>query len=257
MGRELLSLLILCSLEIVGPTQVEPGDLAVFRIKPASAVVAWDVIPRSVRDRFLEVSLPNGERALVFACARDVQVTIIAAGCVEGEVRLALHSFSNGSCPPNPPGPSPGPPPEPQPPTPPPPTPPFILLWIEESTERTAAQAAAQNDRIIRDALQRAGWTLRVVDKDVTDERGRRPPDLQPWIEKALKLGLPRLFVIDKNGRYLSYRAPANPQEFIRILAELKLQLDDTRVPPDTQSRVRMYSPQYVMPYCVGPVCVP
>jgi len=287
----LLACAIFGALQIVGPSQVEAGDLAVFRFEPGDTPVVWSVIPEAAKERFLEVLLPDGKRALVFSSGRPMQVVIVAAGYVGGQVYLAFHSFINGSHSPTPPNPGPGPPPNPDDPKPPRPTPPFILLWIEETTERTAAQAQAQNDSAIRQALQRAGWQLRVVDKDIKNERGETPADLASWIERAVKLGLPRLFVIDKAGRHLSYPAPKDRGEFVKILAELGLVIqqaqqlpsshpttsryaiphDDfmkilmdlgTRIePPPPSPSTRPTTPRYVTPRvtpsCVGPFCVP
>jgi hypothetical protein len=244
-------------LQIAGPSQVEAGDLAVFRFEPADVPVVWSVLPESAKERFLEVLLPDGKRALVFSSGRPMQVVIVAAGYVGGQVYLTFHSFINGSNSPTPPNPGPGPSPNPDDPKPPRPVPPFILLWIEETTERTAAQAQAQNDLAIRQALQRAGWQLRVVDKDIRNEKGEPPSDLAPWIEKAVKLGLPRLFVIDKTGRYLSYSAPRDRGEFLKILTDLGLVIQRAEQLPSTRPAPSRYITPYLAPSCTGSFCVP
>jgi hypothetical protein len=255
--NSLIALALLGALQIVGPSQVEVGDLAVFRFEPADVPVAWGVLPEAARERCLEVLLPDGKRALVFSSGRPMQVTIIAAAYVHGQVYLTFHSFLNGSNSPTPPNPGPGPSPNPDDPKPPRPVPPFILLWIEETTERTAAQAQAQNDMEIRQALQRAGWQFRVVDKDIRNEKGETPGDLAPWIEKAIKSGLPRLFVIDKTGRYLSYPAPKDRNEFLKILSDLKLVIQQEEQLPFIRSAPSIYFNPHLSPSCVGPFCFP
>jgi hypothetical protein len=239
-------LALVFGLAIVGPTEVEPGDLAVFRFDGASGPVTWKVLPEEMAARFLEVVLPGGDRGLIFASSRPASVVIVAADCNDGAPRIVVHRFRNGSAPQ--PGPDPKPP-RPEPPRP-EPKPPYILLWIEESSERTVEQALAQNDVNIRRALQAAGWEFRVVDKDVKDERGQVPRELKAWIEVAIREGLPRLLAISKDGSYHSFSAPRNRGEFVTILGKLGLVVA-------AQSRTegsRRPAPVYVGP-CVGPYC--
>lgn len=233
-------LTLLCGITIEGPARVDAGELAVFTVTEPGG--KWVIIPEELANRFVAVRLVDGREALVFASRQSVRVTILYIRCSEHGVEIARREFVNGG------EPQPEPKPSPRP------TPPFVILWIEESTERTPQQAAAQNDAAIRRAIAQAGWTLRVVDKDVCNEDGVTPPDLKPWIEDAIKHGLPQLYVVDKSGRFLRYQAPKDKQEFINILQGVGL--------PINVSARRFTSPAYEVPVivpsgvCVGPYCV-
>jgi len=137
-------------------------------------------------------------------------------------------------------GPSPSPEPQPHPipnPEPPPPVPPrpgFLdLLWIEETAARTPQQARAITDRAIRDALASAGWSLRVVDQDITDETGKTPPELVPAIAAAKRAGLPYLIVRSRDGAEVyAGKAPADVDAFKTLLKRLGLVTDGPRDNP-------------------------
>jgi hypothetical protein len=139
-------------------------------------------------------------------------------------------------------GPSPSPEPQPHPipnPEPPPPVPPrpgFLdLLWIEETAARTPQQARAITDRAIRDSLAAAGWSLRVVDQDITDETGKTPPELVPAIAAAKRAGLPYLIVRSRDGAEVyAGKAPADVDAFKTLLKRLGLVTDGPRDNPAT-----------------------
>lgn len=92
--------------------------------------------------------------------------------------------------------PQPDPDPEPEPdPTPPPPGPRW-LIWVEESSERTAEQAAVIRSRTLQTYLGQHKHTMLVVDKD------QRRADLNPYIDRAGD-ELPRVFVVAAEGKVL------------------------------------------------------
>lgn len=150
------------------------------------------------------------------------------------------------------PGPEPQPEPQPEPEPPPPvPVPPgpgtLELLWIEETAARTPEQARALTDRAIRDALAAAGWSLRVVDQDITDETGKTPPDLAPAIAAAKQAGLPYLIVRARNGAEVyAGKAPPDLTAFQALLQRLGLRLNDqnTQTPSATQQATEQATEQ-------------
>jgi len=100
------------------------------------------------------------------------------------------------------------------------------LFWIEETADRTPQQAAALTDKTVREALAKAGWTLRVADDDVVDVDGKPPPELAPFIQAARSDGMPRLFAVDPAGAEIyAGKAPANAAEFRQLLGRLGLPL--------------------------------
>lgn len=237
---------------IDGPTVVEAGDLAVFTATPPGG--HWVILPREWQPRFVPVTLADGRAGLVFASRKTGRITLVYVVCGPDGADVAEHEFENKSAEPQPPPTPPDPPrPDPQPPQ---PQPPLQLIWVEESTERTPAQAAAQNDREIRAALAAAGWTLRVVDKDIVNEHGRTPPDLKPLIEQAKQLGLPRLMIVDKNGRVWHYPAPADRTAFITQLERLGLRVRQAAEQQRTPVREYYRPGYYSLPRCQGGVCI-
>lgn len=240
-GWPLVVLLALC--QIVGPERVECGDLAVFRLPADVSQFAWTAFPEEFETRFVDVVLATGERALVFAARRPGRITLVVALCQDGVPTLLTHQFENVLSEPEPkPGPVNGNKPDF--------VPPFVLLWVEESSQRTPEQAAAQNDKTIREALAKEGWKLLVVDKDAKDASGRVPENLAPWLEIANRKGLPRLFVISRSGAYRDYSAPRNVSEFRQILRELGLRLQEDL----GQSRASV--PRSLHSRCPSGVCV-
>lgn len=126
------------------------------------------------------------------------------------------------------PGPSPNPTPEP-----------VEDLWgliIEESSERTAAQAAVITSVRVRSQLKPGRWN--VADKDVKNSRGTQMPNLVPWIERAKRRGLPTLFLHDGKGRAL-YEGdiPATVDDTIELLKKYQ---KSPAVSPATQRTLQM-----------------
>ncbi len=151
--------------------------------------------------------------------------------------------------PPVPPTPEPLPPkPEPPPPVPVPPGPGALeLLWIEETAARTPEQAKALTDRALREALAAAGWSLRVVDQDITDETGQTPPELAPLIAAAKQAGLPYLVVRSRDGAEVyAGKAPTDLATFQSLLQRLGLRLNDqnTQTPSATQQATEQATEQ-------------
>lgn len=244
--------LVLClaAVTIDGPAAVEAGDLAVFTADIPGG--RWVIVPSEWEPRFVAVTLADGRSAVVFASRRPGTITLVYAVCGSDGLEIARHQFENKAGTDPPPAPPPTPPnPEPNPP--PLPKPPYRLIWIEESSDRTPEQAAAQNDRAIRDALTRAGWTLRVVDKDVKDEYGRTPADLKPFIDDAISRGLPRLYFVGSDGRSVSLPAPANRDRFIQILREFGLVIQPAPSSTSPAAARPLPAPRGV---CVGGSCL-
>lgn len=157
---------------------------------------------------------------------------------------LAFFEVNPRSPTPPPPDPSP----EPSPPVPVPPGPGVLdILWIEETAARTPEQARALTDRAIRDALAAAGWSLRVVDQDITDETGKTPPDLAPAIAAAKQAGLSYLIVRARNGAEVyAGKAPPDLTAFQALLQRLGLRLNDqnTQTPSATQQATEQATEQ-------------
>lgn len=149
--------------------------------------------------------------------------------------RLALFMIRPQNQPGPDPQPNPGPQPNPKPEPNPPPEPagPLALLWIEESQARTPGHARALTDRTIREALASAGWSLRIVDQDVTDENGKTPPELAPAIAQAKQAGLPYLIAKNQAGAEIfSGKAPVDETAFAALLRKLGLNLQTEPASP-------------------------
>jgi len=53
----------------------------------------------------------------------------------------------------------------------------------------------------VRDLFAKGAFQIR--DDDVTDETGKTPADIRPYVDRARKLGLPSLFLVNKAGKVL------------------------------------------------------
>ena len=92
----------------------------------------------------------------------------------------------------------------PDPPPPPPPPPPgpiqeMTVLVVEESSQRTPEQAAILMCYPCRKWLTDNGHRMRIVDKDVKDQSGQVPADLERFIDPPPDI-LPYVFLVDANG---------------------------------------------------------
>lgn len=199
--------------------------------------------PRLAEQKSFIVPLANGENgsAMTIASGND-QILILAAQANPPILALYRITAFNAPGPQPDPNPNPGPNPNPNPTPDPQPLPqgPITLIWIEESSERTAEQAKAITDQSICDALKKAGWTLRIADVDVMNENGQPPDDLAAFIAAARRDGVPRLFAIDSKGaEVFNGKAPANRDEFLAILRRLGLK---DQVAADVQSQTNACS---------------
>lgn len=183
--------------------------------------------PKIANEQGFVVPLADGSKgsAMTLAAAEG-QILIVAA---KGDPPvIALYRLAAFDAPEPGPGPEPKPDPEPGPNPDPQPNPrgPVSLIWIEETADRTPEQAAALTDAGLRDAIRKAGWSLRIADMDVVDEQGNAPADLAAHIAAAKRDGVPRLFAVDAAGaEVFAGKAPANKDEFAAILKRLGLSL--------------------------------
>jgi len=181
--------------------------------------------PRLAEHKSFIVPLASGENGSAMAlAAAEGQILIVAA---KGDPPvIALYRVSAFDVPGPNPNPDPRPEPEPDPDPRPNPRGPLSLIWIEETADRTPEQAAALTDSELRDAIRKAGWSLRIADVDVVDEDGNPPSDLAAYIAAAKRDGVPRLFAVDAAGaEVFAGKAPANKDEFVAILKRLGLSL--------------------------------
>jgi colicin import membrane protein len=160
---------------------------------------------------------------------------IIVAALVKGQ--LVLEDFQWRVSP----GPEPKPEPEPEPQPEPEPEPPVpdaskTVIWIEESASRTPSQAAAIIDKQIRQAIEKAGWRLRVVDQDIVDENGKPPAELAPYLESARQAGLPRIFILADGKEVFVGAGPKDSAEFLLLLRKFGLRVNPDHAQPDSFS---------------------
>jgi len=197
-----------------------------------------------VEQQNFPVPLADGTAGTAMALASDQgQVLIVAAPTTPPTISLYLVMPASPQPQPNP-NPNPNPQPDPQPkPT---PVGPLRLIWIEETSERTPEHAALIADKELRDLLYKAGWLLRIADADVVDENGKPPTDLANYLAEAKKLGLPRLFIVDKNGvEVYNGAVPATKEAFLQLLKQFGLQVQTSNSCENgrchVQPRIRLF----------------
>lgn len=159
--------------------------------------------------------------------------SILVAAVVEGQLILEEFQWRLS------PGPKPEPEPEPQPepePEPPVPDAPKTVIWIEESASRTPSQAAAIIDKQIRQAIEKSGWRLRIVDKDIVDENGKPPVELAPYLDSAKSAGLPRLFILADGKELFAGAVPEDTAGFVSLLRKFGLRVDPGNAQPESSS---------------------
>ena len=167
----------------------------------------------------LQFETTGGQQLTVRAKAEQqkwliIKDSILVAAVADGNLVVEQFAWSPGPQP-TPPNPEPGPQPEPEPqPVPGPKT----VLWIEESADRTPGRAGAVVDAGIRSAIQKAGWSLRVIDIDVVDENGQPPSDLAPYLMAAKQAGLPRVFIFQDGREVYAGAAPPDVSSFANLL---------------------------------------
>lgn len=203
-----------------------------------------------VEQQNFPVPLADGTAGTAMALASDQgQVLIVAAPTTPPTISLYLVTPASPHPQPQPqPNPNPNPNPNPQPEPQPKPTPvgPLSLIWIEETSERTPEHAILIADKELRDLLYKAGWLLRIADVDVVDENGKPPADLFNYLAEAKKLGLPRLFIVDKNGvEVYNGAVPATKEAFLQLLKQFGLQVQASNSCQDgrcyVKPRVRLF----------------
>ncbi len=203
---------------IEGPDRVTAGDLAIFTAQSGGV---WLVVPPEYDERFKRFELKDGRTILVFASREKLKVWILFVAFSDGQPTIAVHEFVNDAAPE--PDPNPGPTPTPDQLT-----KPYFFLWIEESEERAQQQAAIALDKAVRDALAKDGHKIRIVDKEIVDENGRPPADLQPWIALAKDRGLPRLIIVGANSKYIEMPAPTTLGDYLAILQKLGITVESS-----------------------------
>lgn len=117
-------------------------------------------------------------------------------------------------------GPNPNPQPSPQPQPQPTPGKLWGCLIIEESANRTPAQAAVYTSQSVRKLLQSKGLEFRLVDKDVAS-----PANLASWAARA-GTDLPKLFIVPmnpENGKPLPYegKLPADEKAMLDLIGRV------------------------------------
>ena len=159
------------------------------------AALIWDVSDEEALD-LEEV----GDRLLLTGPKGTYKVKLRAVKLVGGKatVETARVTVTIGDAPK--PGPAPGPQPTPQPPA------DLKTLWVilvEETAAAAKDRGKLLSDKALNDRIQAKKHRWRVVDQDAVNSDGRPPADLAPWITRAKAAGLPRLFLVDQDGRIL------------------------------------------------------
>jgi len=184
------------------PTQVEAGQPAVFTMKgiPADNLkdFDWKVFNQPKDAMVLDLADRQGNPVLMFWSKTAVKAAVIADVNVPGEFQLIVHEFTVGS-------PSPQPQPQPQPQPTPSPTKATWGIIIEERDDRDdlgPQRAMVMESDKVRALFPDGHFQCR--DDDVVNENGEVPSDMKPYIDRARKVGLPSLFLLDDTGKVLS-----------------------------------------------------
>lgn len=160
------------------------------------AALIWDVSDEEALD-LEEV----GDRLLLTGPKGVYKVKLRAVRLVGGkatvETARVTVTIGEGKPDPVPPGPRPGPQPPPAP------LRQLWMIWVEETADATKDRGKLLSDKALNDRVRAKGHRWRVVDKDAVNSDGRPPADLAPWIERGKKAGLPRLYLVDQDGRIL------------------------------------------------------
>ncbi|HOB43671.1 MAG TPA: hypothetical protein PLK04_10225 [Bacillota bacterium] len=189
----------------------------------------------------LEYQAAGGQSLVITAKNAEQQIwqvrtdgSIVVAAVIDG--KLVLEDFQWQVLP-NPPKPEPQPEPKPEPePEPPVPDVPKTVIWIEESSMRTPSQAAAIIDKQIRQAIEKSGWRLRIVDQDIVDENGKPPAELAPYLDSAKGSGLPRLFILADGKELFAGAAPDDIAGFVSLLRKFGLRVEPGDAQPESFS---------------------
>lgn len=202
------------------------GLEAKIKSVPRGAAIRWKVSPEPAgmlirpiaASHSVVIAGPQGNYKLSCELIRG---TVDADGktvLLEGSILEAAFSLTGAPGPkpdPIPPGPTPVPPG----PTPPKPTAAKFLVIIEETAEAAAGRGALLTDKAFAAQLQARGMKARVVDKDAVGPDGRPPADVARFITDAKAKGLPRVYLLDKDGKEVySGNAPDTALKLVALL---------------------------------------
>lgn len=176
------------------------------------AALLWDVSDEDVLD-CEEV----GDRLLLTGPPGTYKVKLRVVRMIAGKaiVETARVTIVLGV-----PRPQPRPdPPKPDPPRPTPAGGPLWVILVEETAEASATRGKLLGDVALAKRIKDKGHHWRVVDQDAKNRDGNPPADLKPWIERAKKAGLPRLFLVTEKGRIVDEGpAPKTAKELVDLL---------------------------------------
>lgn len=180
------------SVKIIGPSEVEAGNLVVLRAEAPGACV-WASVPP------VDFLTFDDQKTLVFASPKEQSIVFVLASVTDSGPVLVTHTLHNGPAPE--PDPDPDPDPEPLPPS---------ELWafvIEESANRTPEQAIVIASPEIRSMFSEG--CFRVVDPLVDGAQVPVSADVKPYAERAVlqKEKWPMLFLVDTDGK-VRYEGP-------------------------------------------------
>jgi hypothetical protein len=157
-----------------------------------------------------EVTTPAGSKAKLVLVPSQIEgkFVLMTADFVPWHLSLA-----DGATPT--PSPTPGPSPAPTP------VPVAQTLWItviEESAQRTPAQAAVITSKAVADLVKAKSHHWRVADQNAKDESGAVPADLAGYIQHAAGK-LPYIALTDQAGKIIYEGAlPATEAELVSLL---------------------------------------
>lgn len=163
---------------IAGPSAVDAGRLAVFRVAGVSGDIKakWVVYPDAYFADCLEI---DGGLTLVFASPKQGSVTLIAAVYYSGNIDVLTHVLENGGADPHP-----GPDPPAPPPVPPvPPDNPFAPVVLN------AKKLTGLDDAGVRDGLEKMADAIESVVKD-TKAASLQPSSFRARVREAIGASL-------------------------------------------------------------------
>jgi hypothetical protein len=196
------------SATIDGPTVVTLGTPAVFTIKgvPAEHLdkFNWQVFNKPADAMVLDLADRAGNPVMMFWSRTSGKCAVIAdVNVPPNQFQLIVHEFTVGNPQPDPkPDPDPNPDPNPNPDA-------VFGVIIEERDDR--------DDLGVKRAMIFENAAIR---DDVKDETGQTPSDMKPYIDRARKLGLPAIFLVNKDGKVLFEGAV--PQDVATTLALIR-----------------------------------
>jgi hypothetical protein len=208
--------LLLMASTFTGPIQA--ADDAPLVRRPAPLNVTAPLPDDLAAWQQFNLPLTNGTTATAFvlpaASGRDYLV--VSKPGSPPRVTVYVLTPHAGPLPPVPPGPDPPVPPGPDPPVPPVPIKQSLaVVVIEETASRPAWLARILASPTFFAYLNEHKHSWRLLDKDVTDENGRVPPELAPWLDLAKGQTLPFVVLATRkaNGLEKVYAGPAPQTE--------------------------------------------